>query len=199
MLRRLLAGIAASACMVAALGSRAAAQTSTLVFLVRHAEKAAQPAADPLLTPEGDARARALAQTLSNAGITAIITTQYARTQRTASPLAELLHVTPEVVPIAAGAASNPQAAADNLARHAQAVADAVRRHAGQAVLVVGHSNTISLVTAALGGPKLADLCDGDYDQLFILELPPSGAPRFVRAHYGAPAVDAGCRAMSSR
>ena len=52
---------------------------------------------------------------------------------------------------------------------HASAVADAVRAHAGRTVLVVGHSNTIPAIIAALGGPKLPDICDTQYSNLFVL------------------------------
>ncbi len=176
--------------------SAAGAQSPTLVFLVRHAEKAAQPANDPPLTPEGEVRARALADALANAGIGAVISTPYARTLATARPLAERLGITVETVAIPAGTASAPLASSDAIARHVQAVVDAVRRHAGQAVLVVGHSNTIPAIAAALGAPKMPDLCDGEYDQIFTLELQAAGPPRFARSRFGAPTVDAKCASM---
>jgi broad specificity phosphatase PhoE len=177
----------------------AAAQTPTMVYLVRHAEKAAQPASDPALTPDGQLRARALADVLAHAGVGAIITTQFARTRLTAAPLAERLGLSPEAVGVATGVAGNPQAQADAMRAHVASVVAAVRKHAGSAVLVVGHSNTIPAIVAALGGPTFADLCDGDYDQLFILELPATGTPRLVRGRFGAPAVDAACAKMQSQ
>jgi broad specificity phosphatase PhoE len=163
----------------------AGAQAQTLVFLVRHAEKAAQPAVDPPLTPQGEARAQALADMLASASIGAVISTPYARTLGTARPLATKLGIKVDTVAIGSGVPA-----------HAQAVAVAVRKYAGKAVLVVGHSNTITAIAAALGAPTLPDLCDGDYDQIFILELPATGPARFVRAHYGAAAADAACAAM---
>lgn len=174
----------------------ARAQSPTLVFLVRHAEKAAQPASDPPLTAEGTARANALADVLAHAGVNAIITTQYLRTRSTAAPLAARLGLTIETVPIAPGSASNPQAQGDALRAHVQATVDAIRRHAGGAVLVVAHSNTIGAIATALGAPKVPELCDGDYDQLFVLEMPPTGAVRFARVRFGAPATDPACRPM---
>ena len=66
-------------------------------------------------------------------------------------------------------------------------------------MLVVEHSNTVPAVIAALGGPALHDLCDGQYASLFVLVLPADGgAARLVRATYGAAdAPDAGaCAAM---
>jgi broad specificity phosphatase PhoE len=160
-------------------------QASTLVFIVRHAEKAAQPAADPPLTAEGTARAAALAEVLADAGVGAVISTPYVRTTSTGKPIAEKLGLPVQTVPIGGGVPA-----------HAQAVAAAVRAHAGKAVLVVGHSNTITAIATALGAPAMPDLCDGDYDQLFVLEIPPSGPTRVARLRFGVPARDAACAAM---
>ena len=137
------------------------------------------------------ARAQVLADMLRSAHIGTIITTQYTRTKNTAAPLAARLGIVPEIDSVAAGA--------DGLAAHVRMVVAAVRKHAGGAVLVVGHSNTIPAIAEALGSPHMADLCDGDYDQVFMLELPPTGPARFVRAHFGAPAADAKCAPMSGR
>jgi broad specificity phosphatase PhoE len=156
---------------------------STTVILVRHGEKMAEPAADPLLTAAGSARAEALAAALKGAHVDAIVTTQFQRTRLTAAPEAASLGLTPEVVDARAPS-------------HAQAVADAVLKHRGQTVLVVGHSNTVPAIVAALGAPKPADICDGDYDDLFVVTIPAQGVPRVVHAKYGAPARDAGCAAM---
>lgn len=157
----------------------------SLVILVRHAERDSVPPRDPVLSPAGVARAKALHQALASAGVRSVITTQLQRTQLTARPLADSLRLTPIVV-----AASSPVSA------HAEAVAAAVRaRPKGEVVLVVGHSNTIPAIIGALGGPALPDLCDNQYSMLYLLELPATGAPRFVQASYGAadPADAAGC------
>ena len=158
----------------------ARAERSTLVLLVRHAEKADPLAADPPLSATGTTRALALRDALADAGVTAVIVTPRLRTRDTARPLAEARGLTPEVVDLGAGGAT-----------HAQAVAAAVRRHAGGVVLVVGHSNTIPAIIAALGGPRLPDLCDANYTTLFAVSLDapadPSRGARVVRARYGAP------------
>src|SRR5687768_18433277 len=95
----------------------------TVILLVRHAEKAAQPAQDPPLTEAGAARARALVAVARDAGVKAIISTQYLRTRNTAEPTAAALSLTPEIV----SAGAMPQ--------HAKAVADQVMKHAGGTVL----------------------------------------------------------------
>jgi broad specificity phosphatase PhoE len=155
-----------------------------LVLLVRHAEKATAPAGDPPLTAAGERRAHALADALRDAGVTAIVTTQLRRTRDTAQPLAAALGLTPEVVPVGD----------EDTAVHARAVADAVRHHGGGVVLVVGHSDSVPAIIAALGGPQLAEICANQYSNLFAL-VPGGGASGLIRAHYGAPdpAPDADC------
>ena len=172
------------------LGARQApvAAPPTVVLLVRHAEKAAEPAQDPPLTDAGSARARALVSVAQDADVKAIITTQYLRTRNTAEPTATALSLTSEVV----NAGPMPQ--------HAKAVADQVMKHAGKTVLVVGHSNTIPAIIGALGAPRPRDLCDSEYDQLFVVVLGDGGAPRLIRSKYGAPSADdPSCAGMQPR
>src|SRR5690348_11246554 len=170
--------------LLAALPLAAQQRAATTVILVRHAEKAATPADDPGLTDAGQARARALAAIARDAGVTAIITTQFARTRETARPAAEALGVTPEVAK--AGGAE-----------HAQEVARLIGAHAGGVVLVVGHSNTIPAIVAALGAPQPPAICDSEYDNLYVVTLVPSKPAHVIRARYGAPSpAEAGCGAM---
>jgi broad specificity phosphatase PhoE len=155
----------------------------TTVILVRHAEKAAAPATDPPLTADGEARARALSETLRDAHVDAIITTNLTRTRATAAPTAKALGITPEVVQ--AGSAT-----------HVQNVVSAIKRHTGRTVLVVGHANTVPEIIAALGGPKLADICDATYDELFVLTPREGAKPSLVQARYGASSAERGCETM---
>ncbi len=169
----LLAGCA-SAPAVSAVPVAPTAMART-VYLVRHAEKGAQPAADPPLTAAGEGRALALVGVLADAGVRSILTTHLLRTRDTGRPLAERLGITPQVLRVAGPAAD-----------HARAVADAVRAMPAGAVLVVGHSNTVPLIIAALGGPKLPDICDAAYANLFVLQLAPDGTATLARTEYGA-------------
>lgn len=168
--------------------SSASAQPAT-VILVRHAERAVAPANDPVLTDAGVARAQALRAVLADAGVSAVVATQYQRTQLTARPLADSLKLDFTVV-----RAGSP------LQAHLDSVAAAVQRHpAGSVVLVVGHSNTVPGIIAALGGPRMPDLCDGQYSSLFVLSMADRGTPRLIRASYGAadaPESDACSRTM---
>lgn len=138
------------------------------IILVRHAEKAPAGGRDPLLSQAGEARAQALASALAKAGITAIVTSPYQRTQSTAQPLAKAMGITPQVVDAAV-----------------PAVVSALKAMPGEgSVLVVGHSNTVPGIIAALGGPVLADLPEESFNQLFVLL--PGSPPSLVQAQYGA-------------
>ena len=157
---------------------------STTVILVRHAEKAAQPAADPPLTEAGKARAEALWDAVKDAGVHAVITTQFARTVETGAPTAEHLGLKGEVVN-AAGA------------DHAARVAAAVKKHAGETVLVVGHSNTVPAIIAALGAKEPPAICDEAYDNFYVVRIDGSGKASLIHSRYGlATPVTSTCGAM---
>jgi broad specificity phosphatase PhoE len=186
--RALVASLTAALAFGSGITPRPVAAPPTVVLLVRHAEKAAQPPQDPPLTGAGSVRAQALVGVARDAGVTAIITTQYERTRKTAEPTATALHITPEVVDAAPAA------------QHAKAVADQIFRHAGGTVLVVGHSNTVPAIVGALGAPRPRDLCDSEYDQLFVVVIGDTGSPRLIRSRYGAPSADdPACAAMQPR
>lgn len=167
-------------CLFSLRPSPVSAQGDRLVVLVRHAEANGEPRNDPPLTERGRQRAEALAEALQGTGIGTVIVSPLARTQLTAEPLASARGITPEVVDVGGG-----------LERHVEAVAKAVRAQpAGDAILVVGHSNTIPRIIAALGGPTMSDLCHWEFARLFILALPPDRTPRLIAASYGAPDED---------
>lgn len=158
--------------LAALVAAPAAAQDSTVVVLVRHAEKAAVEGNDPPLSEAGEARAAALVQALEGMHIDAVIATERQRTQLTARPLTQLNGLTPEIVGLSGA--------------HVDSVAAAVRRHAGQTVLVVGHSNTVPRIVHALGGPQLRDLCEPEFSHLYVMVLKDGARPRLEERTYGA-------------
>jgi broad specificity phosphatase PhoE len=161
------------------------AQPSTTVIVVRHAEKEAEPAADPALTAAGSARAQALVQVVKDANVRAIVSTQFARTRTTVAPAAASLGLTTEIVD--ARAPDHVTALAANV----------LAKHRGETVLVVGHSNTVPAIVAALGAPRPANICDAEYDNVYVVTIPPTGAATVVHAKYGAASpTDESCRAM---
>lgn len=162
-------------------------EADTVVLVVRHAEKSA-PSGDVPLSAAGEARAQSLVAIGREAGVSAVITTQFQRTRQTGAPLAAALGITPEVVDVKGG-----------VGEHVAGIAAAIRaRYVGRTVLVVGHSNTVPAIVTALGGPKLPDICDDLYDDLFTVVMSSDGPARVVHAKYGAPSVaGAGCATMS--
>ena len=155
------------------------------VFLVRHTEREPE-GEDPPLVAAGEARAQALAETLRDAGITRIVTTQWRRTRDTAQPLAKLLRITPQVIPVFDGKEG------ENI----DAVAAAVRGYKDETVLIVGHI-TVTGVIAALGGPRLPTICDAVFSDLFSF-TPAAGEAGLIHLHYGA-AEDISPRCRISR
>ncbi|MEP7002333.1 MAG: phosphoglycerate mutase family protein [bacterium] len=166
---RALAALLVTAPVVAS--AQGTAVGSTTIIVVRHAEKAAEPAADPPLTTAGATRADALTAFVRDAGVRAVISTQYARTRLTASPAATALGLPVETL----DARLTPRATADSL----------LAKHRGHTVLVVGHSNTVPAIVEALGAPRPADICDAGYDNAYVVTVPVSGAATVVRLHYG--------------
>ena len=157
---------------VLVLGCAGVAAAQQAVFVVRHAERAdagttgsSMMGSDPDLSDAGKARAQSLAAALRDAGITAIYTTEYKRTQQTAAPLASALGITPTVVP----------------ARDLQGLIEKIKAAAGNSV-VVGHSNTVGDVIARLGVTDPVKLGDQDYDNLFVVVK--GEKPALLRLHF---------------
>ncbi len=159
-----------------------------LLVVVRHGEKAPMPANDPVLSAAGMARAASLDSALRSVSVTDVVVSQLQRTRLTASVFIARTNPVVHVVPIGAA----------GVAAHVQALADTVRaitRTAGRGgVLVVGHSNTVTRIVAALGGPPAPELCDSQYSQYFLLRGPLGGSVALTRTTYGAPdAADPTC------
>ena len=146
----------------------AATAQPPVIFLVRHAERAAisgRVPSDTGLSTAGQDRARHLAETLKDAKITAIYTSEYKRTQETAAPLAYSLGIRPEVV------------SADDL-RSLVAKIKAARGN----VLVIGHSNTLPQIIGALGISARLTIAETDFDDLFLVVL--DRPPQLIHLHY---------------
>lgn len=174
---RLLSQLAFTVIATAAVVTPAVSQSApAMVILVRHAEKATVGGNDPSLSELGQARAKALAAALGDAGVSAVITTTFKRTVETGEALANARNLKVEKVAITGTTAA-----------HVDAIAAAVKKHPGEVVLVVGHSNTIPAIVTALGGPKLPDLCDANYATMFVVHMAKEGTPAHViRTRYGA-------------
>lgn len=152
--------------------SPAFAQT---VVIVRHGEKVS-PNGDPDLSEAGQARAKALAASLSGSKVAMVLATPLKRTQQTGLPTAEVAGL--KVVPIALDG---------GVAVHAQRVAEAARKAPADAtVLIVGHSNTYTDIARALGDASPETLTDCEYDHMTVIQLGGT-ATKAIHARYGEP------------
>jgi broad specificity phosphatase PhoE len=135
--------------------------TATTVYVVRHAETAGG-GADPLLSVAGEQRSQNLATTLAPANISAIYTTEYHRTHDTATPTSLASSVTIDVRPIAG----------IDTAVYATDLATLIRSATPpQAVLIVGHSNTVPAIVMALSGTAITPIAESEYDRLYTITL----------------------------
>jgi phosphohistidine phosphatase SixA len=161
-----------------ALAEPAAGQSThsepTVVYLVRHAERAEDGTNDPPISDAGEARARLLADMLRDAGIERVHSTDYKRTRvhgRTARRRLGLPLETYEGGGLAA-------------------LAERIRVEGGRH-LVVGHSNTTPEAVAALRGEPGPPIAEMEYDRLYVVTLTADGAST-VLLRFGAPTAPPG-------
>ena len=134
---------AASACATAP-----AEPPSPSWYVMRHLQKA--PGPDPALSAEGSANALRVASRFDDDRPSAIYVSTTRRARETAAPLAAKLGLTmKEYDP-----GDTPGLAAK------------VKSEAGT-VLVVGHSNTVPDIVAALGGARPADMAETEFGDIF--------------------------------
>jgi broad specificity phosphatase PhoE len=156
-----------------------AAVAGTTIVVVRHAEKSTDDPKDPSLSAAGRQRAQDLSVALKDAGVTDVYVTQYKRTRQTAEPLAQASGISIVERPINAA----------NSATYAQDLAhEILTRSAGKSVLVVGHSNTVPDIVKALSGSAVPLITDAEYDHIFVVTIPSTGAPRVIQLRFGRPA-----------
>lgn len=142
----------------------------TVVYVVRHAEAEQDGTRDPALSAAGMERAEALHERMRFASIAAVYASPYRRTQQTAERLAAALDLE-----VRAYDPADPEALVERI----------LYDHLGRHVLVVGHSNTVPLVVAALGAERPPDLAHAEHDALFEIRV--SGEDVVVlRSRYGA-------------
>ena len=147
---------------------------STVVIVIRHAEKESVSAPDPPLSPAGEARAELLArmfgQTKGAGRLDAIYITSALRNRMTAAPLAARLGIVPIVAP-----GDDPKALARRI----------VRENRGQRVMVIGHTNTVPEIVAALSGRNdIPQIDEKEFGTLYIVAVPRIGRANVLRLTY---------------
>lgn len=151
----------------------AQAQEETLVFLVRHAERADDGQMtgeeDPHLSEAGYRRADALAEMLKDVGLTHIHSSDFIRTRETARPTAD-----------AAGLETLTYDHRDPEG-FARWLLSTPGRH-----LVAGHSNSTPALVRALGGDPHGEIDHLEYDRLYLVVAGPEGVET-VLLRFGPP------------
>ena len=157
-------------CSVGCAGSKVPSKpgTTTTVILIRHAER------DNffILTAQGRERAKALVDTVSDMGITAIYSPDLERNLDTVTPLANHLGIDITLTP----RISHPMV--DKI------VSKILTKHVGEVVLLVGNgSGNLRSLHNRLGGTG-----DGPYQygDLYIYSIPEQGPVKVIKARYGS-------------
>jgi Fructose-2,6-bisphosphatase len=145
-------------------------QSTHKIYIVRHAEKSAEPANDPHLTAEGKQRAEDLKTYLKDKNIKAIFSTETNRTIETGTPLSRLINQPIEYY-------NN-----DTLSYFLQKMLNLKKN-----VLIVGHSNTSVMMLDELKLPHtITFIPDNDYDNMAIIKVKKGKAIKLTETTYGA-------------
>lgn len=146
------------------------APAATTFIVLRHAEKAADDPKDPSLSEAGQARAQRAKERLADERVTAAYATRYRRTQMTAAKTAQAHGLE---VSIYDAAQPVPDFAAQLRRTHSTGV-----------VLVVGHSNTVAGIAAALCGCTVSPVREDEYDRWIEVRIGRNGAVDFEESRY---------------
>ena len=154
-------------------------QATTTVIFVRHAEKASIPADDPGLSLAGQQRVAELTRQLVDAdvvaGVDAVYSTPFRRTEETVRPIADALGL-----PVNSYDAADTEAIMEHI----------VREHKGKIILVAGHSNTVPVLIGNMGASKkVPEIAENEYDNIYIVSIPWFGKTKTIRLRYGEPYI----------
>ena len=147
---------------------------STVVIVIRHAEKESVSAPDPPLSAAGEARAalleRMFGQPQGAGHLDAIYITSALRNRMTAAPLAAQLGIVPIVAP-----GDDPKGLARRI----------LRENSGNRVMVIGHANTVPEIVAALSGRSdIPQIDEKEFGTMYIVTVPRIGRANVLRLSY---------------
>jgi broad specificity phosphatase PhoE len=152
-------------------------ETPMIAFALRHADR--KP--DGNLSPAGIERAQLLARMLAESGIRTAYCSDAIRTQQTILPLKQLLGAKLDLVVVGTGTGS-----ASDIADHVQQVVHKVKGLPDDAVTaIVGHTNTVGKIIRGLTGRTVDPIADQEFDKLFALSIPATGAATVAPMRYG--------------
>ena len=152
-------------------------QATTTIIFVRHADKAASPIDNPGLSAAGQRRAAELSRQLVDAdvvaGVDAVYSTRYKRSQETARAVADALDL-----PINTYDVDDTEEILETI----------LKRHKGKIILIVAHGNTVPVLIANLGASKkVPPIAESEYDNIYIISIPWFGKTKTIRLRYGEP------------
>ena len=155
-----------------ALGLLPSSAAQQMIFLVRHAEKIGEDmnSLDTPLSKAGRARARLLAETLKDSGITVIYACKALRTQETAAPLASALGLEVKIID-----QDNPHAVVERIRS----------RNGKDVVLIVGHRDTLPDILNEFGYAPKVTIRPNDYSNLFVVIPRGDKPPSVLRLRFG--------------
>jgi broad specificity phosphatase PhoE len=156
--------------VLSACATRAQQPAEVTFIVVRHAEKVDDGSKDPPLSETGLVRAQAVGDALRDAPLHGVYATAYQRTQQTAAPTARM-HSLPVMT-------YDAKLAATDFAAQLR------RAHATGTVLVVGHSNTVPGIAAALCRCTVSPMEDTEYDRWIRIQVDTSGNATLQETRY---------------
>jgi broad specificity phosphatase PhoE len=150
-------------------------QATTTIIFVRHAEQTSHEETDPSLNDAGKRRVVELTRQLVGAdvvaGIDAVYSTPFKRSQETAQPIADALDL-----PISSYDAADTETVLETI----------LKNHKGKIILVVGHSNTVPAMIANLGASKnVPPIAQNEFDNIYIISIPWFGKTKTIRLRFG--------------
>jgi phosphohistidine phosphatase SixA len=149
--------------------------TTTTIVVVRHAEKQVGAISDAPLSPQGEVRASRLAQMFGDnepfGRLDRIYVTNTRRTQQTSAGVAQRLGVNAIVV--------DAKTDSSELARRV------LRENRSGRALIVGHSNTVPEIVAALARVQnVPPIGEEEFDTLYVVTVPTIGKVSVLRMKY---------------
>lgn len=142
-----------------------AQEPTTTIYLIRHAEKAADGTADPELSDAGMERAQKWGKYFDDKNISTYCTTVYKRAKMTALEISSTFAKMPEP-----GTERNfKMKTYDPMTFSLKDLSEKLK---GENIVIIGHSNTIpTLVNNFIGERKYPDIQESEFGNLYIIKI----------------------------